>query len=74
VEACVLRSWLRNSGMTHLHAHFGTNAAAVAMLCKGRLGWAGAQLTDRRYRAFGNGSSVQETALCFACPPLARLT
>ena len=33
-EACLLRGWLRASGVTHVHAHFGTNAAAVAMLCK----------------------------------------
>jgi colanic acid/amylovoran biosynthesis glycosyltransferase len=32
-EACVLRGWLRAAGVTHLHAHFGTNSAAVAMLC-----------------------------------------
>lgn len=37
LEACVLRSWLRTSGVSHVHAHFGTNAAAVALLCK-RLG------------------------------------
>ena len=37
VEACVLERWLRESGVTHVHAHFGTNAATVAMLCK-RLG------------------------------------
>jgi colanic acid/amylovoran biosynthesis glycosyltransferase len=34
VEACVLRSWLRNDGATHVHAHFGTNTAAIAMLCR----------------------------------------
>ena len=33
----MLRSWLRTSGVSHVHAHFGTNAAAVALLCK-RLG------------------------------------
>ena len=31
-EACCLRGWLRDSGSTHLHAHFGTNSAEVAML------------------------------------------
>jgi colanic acid/amylovoran biosynthesis glycosyltransferase len=35
VEACVLGCWVRKGGVTHVHAHFGTNAAAVAMLCKG---------------------------------------
>jgi colanic acid/amylovoran biosynthesis glycosyltransferase len=33
-EACVLSRWLRASGATHLHAHFGTNPAAVAALCR----------------------------------------
>jgi colanic acid/amylovoran biosynthesis glycosyltransferase len=37
IEACVLRRWLQKSGASHVHAHFGTNAATVAMLCK-RLG------------------------------------
>jgi colanic acid/amylovoran biosynthesis glycosyltransferase len=32
-EACVLRGWLRAADVTHVHAHFGTNSAAVAMLC-----------------------------------------
>lgn len=33
-EACVLLNWFRNSGVTHLHAHFGTNPTTVAMLCQ----------------------------------------
>lgn len=33
-EACVLRAWLREARIPHLHAHFGTNSAAVAMLCR----------------------------------------
>ena len=32
-EACVLRRWLAQSGVEHVHAHFSTNATAVAMLC-----------------------------------------
>jgi len=31
-EACVIARWVRQSGVTHLHAHFGTNPAEVAML------------------------------------------
>lgn len=31
-EACVLVDWLEDSGAEHVHAHFGTNSAAVAML------------------------------------------
>lgn len=33
-EACLLRQWLAAEGIEHLHAHFGTNPAAVAMLCR----------------------------------------
>lgn len=31
-EACRIEPWLRNSGVEHVHAHFGTNSAEVAML------------------------------------------
>jgi len=31
-EACRVATWLRESGALHLHAHFGTNSAEVAML------------------------------------------
>jgi colanic acid/amylovoran biosynthesis glycosyltransferase len=31
-EACRIEPWLRASGIEHVHAHFGTNSAAVAML------------------------------------------
>ena len=31
-EACRMLPWLRERGTCHLHAHFGTNPAAVAML------------------------------------------
>ena len=33
-EACVLLGWSRKARIEHLHAHFGTNPAAVAMLCR----------------------------------------
>ena len=33
-EACVLLGWLQRDGVAHLHAHFGTNPAAVALLCR----------------------------------------
>jgi len=36
-EACVLWRWFRDAGVGHIHAHFGTNPAAVAALC-GALG------------------------------------
>jgi glycosyltransferase involved in cell wall biosynthesis len=31
-EACLLGRWLQEAGATHLHAHFGTNPAAIARL------------------------------------------
>lgn len=31
-EACVLSFWLKQEGIRHIHAHFGTNSTAVAML------------------------------------------
>jgi colanic acid/amylovoran biosynthesis glycosyltransferase len=31
-EACRILAWLREAGARHVHAHFGTNAAEVAML------------------------------------------
>lgn len=31
-EACCVTRWLASTGATHLHAHFGTNSAEVAML------------------------------------------
>jgi colanic acid/amylovoran biosynthesis glycosyltransferase len=34
-EACVLRRWMKRApDIVHLHAHFGTNSAAVAMLTR----------------------------------------
>jgi len=33
-EACKLASWIESSGCEHVHAHFGTNSATVAMLCQ----------------------------------------
>jgi glycosyltransferase involved in cell wall biosynthesis len=31
-EACRIEPWLREAGVEHVHAHFGTNSAEVAML------------------------------------------
>lgn len=33
LEACLLWRWLQVAGIAHIHAHFGTNSATVAMLC-----------------------------------------
>jgi glycosyltransferase involved in cell wall biosynthesis len=43
-EACLLRRWLMQAGCSHVHAHFGTNAAEVAYLCH-RLGGPGFSFT-----------------------------
>jgi colanic acid/amylovoran biosynthesis glycosyltransferase len=32
-EACVLVNWFRTTGVSHIHAHFGTNSTTVALLC-----------------------------------------
>lgn len=32
VEACIVGNWMESSHVSHLHAHFGSNPAAVAML------------------------------------------
>ncbi|MCC0178508.1 glycosyltransferase [Waterburya agarophytonicola K14] len=32
-EACLLLKWFKEEDISHLHAHFGINPAAVAMLC-----------------------------------------
>lgn len=34
VEACILLQLLKQRGIRHLHAHFGTNSASVAALCR----------------------------------------
>ncbi len=34
VEACLLKRWVAREGTRHVHAHFGTNPALVAMLCR----------------------------------------
>ncbi len=31
-EALVLADWMKKAGLSHVHAHFGTNAATIAML------------------------------------------
>ena len=33
-EACVTERWLAEEAITHVHAHFGTNATTVALLCR----------------------------------------
>jgi colanic acid/amylovoran biosynthesis glycosyltransferase len=33
-EACVLLDWFAEAGIEHVHAHYATNSAMVAMLCR----------------------------------------
>jgi colanic acid/amylovoran biosynthesis glycosyltransferase len=33
-EACVLRAWTQSDAIAHLHVHFGSNSAAVGLLCR----------------------------------------
>jgi len=33
-EACVLRDWVNQQGVQHLHVHFGTNSTTIAMFAK----------------------------------------
>jgi glycosyltransferase involved in cell wall biosynthesis len=33
-EACVLKTWFQKDQIEHVHAHFGTNSATVAVLCR----------------------------------------
>jgi glycosyltransferase involved in cell wall biosynthesis len=33
-EACVLTAWMKDCGAEHAHAHYGTNTAAILMLCR----------------------------------------
>jgi colanic acid/amylovoran biosynthesis glycosyltransferase len=33
-EACLLRRWTSRDSIAHLHVHFGSNSAAVALLCR----------------------------------------
>ncbi|GAB4372007.1 MAG: glycosyltransferase [Elainellaceae cyanobacterium] len=33
-EACVLLGWFSEAGVSHVHAHFGTNSTTVAMFCQ----------------------------------------
>ena len=43
-QACRLRAWLQQAGVRHLHAHFGTNTAEIALLVA-ELGGPGYSLT-----------------------------
>jgi len=54
VEAIVLANWCRRDGIQHIHAHFGTNSAAIAMLAS--------QLSGIAYSFTAHGSEEFEKA------------
>lgn len=56
-EACLLRRWLGEAGVDHLHVHFGTNSAAVALLTQ-QLGGPGYSLTVHGPEEFDMPSSL----------------
>lgn len=51
-EACVVRAWAAGAGATHLHAHFATNSAEVAMLAQA--------LDGPRYSFTAHGSDIMD--------------
>ena len=51
-EACLIREWLADSKAEHLHAHFATNPAEVAMLVNA--------LGGPRYSFTGHGSDIMD--------------
>ncbi len=55
VEAAVLASWCRRQKIDHLHAHFGTNSAAIAMLAH--------QFSNITYSFTAHGSEEFEKAI-----------
>jgi colanic acid/amylovoran biosynthesis glycosyltransferase len=56
-EACVLQRRLKQAGIDHLHAHMGTNAATVAMLCQ-RVGGPPWSFTVHGPEEFVRGDSI----------------
>jgi len=56
LEACLIREWLRPEEM-HLHAHFGTNSAEVAMLVQ-ELGGPAYSFTAHGPEEFDKASSI----------------
>lgn len=57
VEACLLRRWLADARIDHVHVHFGTNSAAVALLTQ-QLGGPGYSLTVHGPEEFDMPSSL----------------
>lgn len=77
LEAAVIADWVRSASITHLHAHFGSNPAEVAMLAARLSGISysftahGTVETDNA-RAIGLPHKVQEAAFVVAVSDYGR--
>lgn len=76
-EACRVRRWLAESGAQHVHAHFGTNSAEVAMLAR-ELGAPQYSMTVHgpdefdRPRSIGLGEKLRRAAFAVAISSYGR--
>ena len=64
VEACVVGNWMENSKAVHLHAHFGSNPASVAMLA--------AQLNGCTFSFTAHGTVETDAAQFIGIPEKVR--
>ena len=75
IEACRIALWLADAGAGHLHAHFGTNSAEVAMLVRA-LGGPPYSFTvhgpDEFMRPMGLGEKIHRAAFVVAISDFGR--
>ena len=64
VEACIVGNWMESSHVSHLHAHFGSNPAAVAMLA--------AQLNGGTFSFTAHGTVETDAAQFIGIPEKVR--
>lgn len=64
VEACIVANWMDEEKVTHLHAHFGSNPAAVAMLA--------AQIHGGTYSFTAHGTVETDAAQFIGIPEKVR--
>jgi colanic acid/amylovoran biosynthesis glycosyltransferase len=76
-EACCVLRWLKSSGATHVHAHFGTNSAEIVMLAHA-LGGSPYSFTVHgpeefdRPEALGLGEKIRRSAFVVAISSYGR--
>ncbi|MBV9891086.1 MAG: glycosyltransferase family 4 protein [Rhizobacter sp.] len=76
-EACVVARWMRAASLDHIHAHFGTNSAEVAMLA-GELAPAAYSMTVHgpdefdRARAIGLAEKIRRASFVVAVSSFTR--